>query len=113
MSNPMISSDRVEGTTVYNAAGDKLGSIDCMMIDKLSGQTRYAVLEFGGFLGMGTDHYPLPWSLLKYDTQKEGYVVPLTQQQLDNAPHYDGQARPDYDEAYGRKVHDHYGVAWY
>lgn len=51
----VISSDRVEGTDVYNEAGDKLGSIDDLMIDKRSGQVRYAVLEFGGFLGMGTD----------------------------------------------------------
>ena len=55
----VISSDKVEGTTVYNTAGDKLGSVDDLMIDKVSGQIRYAVLEFGGFLGMGTDRYPL------------------------------------------------------
>ena len=64
----VICSDKVEGTSVYNNAGDKLGSIDNLMIDKRSGQVRYAVLEFGGFLGMGTDRYPLPWNLLKYDT---------------------------------------------
>ena len=56
----VISSERVEGTSVYNQAGDKLGSIDDLMIDKLSGRVRYAVLEFGGFLGIGTDRYPLP-----------------------------------------------------
>ncbi|MBP6226081.1 MAG: PRC-barrel domain-containing protein, partial [Rhizobacter sp.] len=63
----VISSDKVEGTSVFNQAGDKLGSIDDLMIDKHSGHVRYAVMEFGGFLGMGTDRYPLPWSLLKYD----------------------------------------------
>lgn len=46
------------------------------MIDKHSGQVRYAVLEFGGFLGMGTELYPMPWSMLKYDTAKGGYVAP-------------------------------------
>src|SRR5688572_27810846 len=55
----VISSDRVEGTTVYNTAGEKLGTIDDLMIDKVSGQVRYAVMEFGGFLGMGTDRYPV------------------------------------------------------
>ena len=73
----IISSDKVEGTTVYDTAGDKLGSVDDLMIDKRSGQVRYAVLEFGGFLGMGTDRYPLPWDLLKYDVEKGGYMVPL------------------------------------
>ena len=73
----VISSDKVEGTTVYNNAGEKLGSIDDLMIDKYSGQVRYAVLEFGGFLGMGSDRYPIPWKMLKYATDRGGYVVPL------------------------------------
>ncbi len=111
MSNPMISSDRVEGTDVYNQDGEKLGSIDCLMIDKQSGQTRFAVMEFGGFLGMGTDQYPLPWGILKYDTEREGYVVPVDKEQLANAPKYDREDRPDYSDDYGRRIHDHYGVA--
>jgi sporulation protein YlmC with PRC-barrel domain len=61
MSNPCISSTKVTGTAVYNANGDKLGSIDDVIIDKVSGRVRYAALEFGGFLGVGTDRYPLPW----------------------------------------------------
>lgn len=112
MSHPMISSDRVEGTTVYNMAGDKLGSIDCVMIDKVSGHTRFAVMQFGGFLGMGSELYPVPWSLLRYDTQLEGYVVPLTKAQLEAAPKYTKDASPEYSEGYGRTVTDHYGVAY-
>ena len=106
----VISSDDVEGTTVYNTDGDKLGSIDHLMIDKASGQVRYAVMEFGGFLGIGTDRYPLPWTLLKYDTAKAGYVVPLDKSVLDKAPRYATQQRPDYDAVFGRRIHDHYGV---
>ena len=113
MSNPMISSDRVEGTDVYDTSGEKLGSIDCVMIDKVSGQTRYAVMEFGGFLGMGTDNYPLPWSMLKYDTVKEGYVVPVDKAKLENAPKYDKDNRPEYSDEFGQRVNDHYGVAMY
>ncbi len=106
----VISSDHVEGTKVYNTVGDKLGSIDDLMIDKVSGQVRYAVLEFGGFLGMGTDRYPLPWNMLKYDTTKEGYVVPLDKDRLEDAPRYASEERPEYDDAYGRRVNDYYGV---
>ena len=73
----VISSEKVEGTSEYNAVGDKLGSIDDLMIDKMSGQVRYAVMEFGGFLGMDTDRYPIPWKMLKYDTDLDGYVVPI------------------------------------
>ena len=106
----VISSDRVEGTAVYNDAGDKLGSIDELMIDKRSGQVRYAVLEFGGFLGMGTDRYPLPWNMLKYDTAREGYVVPLDKAKLDDAPRYDEDDAPEYTEEYGTRVNGYYGI---
>lgn len=108
----VISSDKVEGSAVYNGAGDKLGSIDDLMIDRQSGTVRYAVLEFGGFLGMGTDRFPLPWSIMKYDTRLDGYVVPVNKSQLENAPHYASNDTPDYTDAYGRKVYDHYGVNW-
>ena len=108
----VISSDRVEGTSVYNTMGDKLGSIDDLMIDKHSGQVRYAVLEFGGFLGMGTDRYPMPWNMLKYDTALGGYVVPLDKAKLENAPHYESERSPEYSDDYGRKVYDYYGVGW-
>jgi sporulation protein YlmC with PRC-barrel domain len=84
----VISSDKVNGTAVYNPNGEKLGSIDHLMIDKLSGQVRYAVMEFGGFLGIGTDRYPLPWNSMKYDTGLEGYVVSLSKEQLEIAPRY-------------------------
>jgi hypothetical protein len=110
--NDVISSERVEGTAVYNVEGDKLGSIDDLMIDKVSGQVRYAVLEFGGFLGMGTDRYPLPWNMLKYDTSKDGYVVPLDKARLEGAPHYAEADRPEYDTDYGRRVNTYYGVDW-
>lgn len=109
-SSHVISSDRVEGTDVFNIAGDKLGSIDDLMIDKRTGQVRYAVLEFGGFLGMGKDRYPLPWGMLKYDTTRDGYVVPLDKGQLERAPRYAHDDRPVYNDEYGRRVNDYYGV---
>ncbi|HEX3915656.1 MAG TPA: PRC-barrel domain-containing protein [Steroidobacteraceae bacterium] len=104
----VISSDKVEGTTVYNAAGEKLGSIDDLMIDQYSGQVRYAVLEFGGFLGMGTDRYPIPWSMLKYDTGKNGYIVPLDKVKLEKAPKYSDERIPTFDQEYGNRVNSYY-----
>ena len=112
MSNPVISSKKVQGTAVYNPQGVKLGSIDDLIIDKVSGNVRYAALEFGGFLGMGTDRYPLPWSKLSYSTEHDGDVVPLTEAQLEGAPRYRADERPDYSDEYGRKVYDYYGTPW-
>jgi hypothetical protein len=111
-SNPVITSDRVAGTDVFNPAGDSLGSIDYLVIDKRSGRIRYAVMEFGGILGMGADRFPLPWSMLRYDVDKEGYVVPLEKEQLGDAPRHPIDARPSYDESYSRAVHEHYGAPW-
>lgn len=107
----LIASDRVEGTRVYNRAGEKLGSIKNFMVDKASGQAEYVVIEFGGILGLGNDYYPVPWSMLTYDTEKSGYVVDVTKEQLDDAPRH-GAAFPEYDHNYGRRVFDYYGMAY-
>ena len=113
MTSDVISSDKVEGTKVYNDAGEKLGSIDDLMIDKQSGQVRYAVLEFGGFLGMATDRYPLPWSMLKYDKGQDGYVVSLDKAKLDKAPRYAEADVPAYTTDYSKRVDSYYGTGWF
>ena len=65
---PLIESDRVEGTSVYSTNGDSIGSVKRLMIDKVSGRVAYAVVSFGGFLGLGSDEFTVPWSKLTYDT---------------------------------------------
>ena len=82
----LISADKVEGTSVYNRSGDKLGSVKTVMIDKKSGKVAYAVMSFGGFLGIGSDLHPLPWAVLDYDTAEDGYVVDLDKDTLEKAP---------------------------
>jgi len=82
----LIGSDKVEGTPVYRSNGGRVGQIERVMIDKFSGKVAYAVMSFGGFLGIGEDYYPLPWSVLTYDPDLGGYKVNLTEQQLKNAP---------------------------
>jgi sporulation protein YlmC with PRC-barrel domain len=108
--HPTISSSRVEGTAVYNLAGEKLGAIDDLVIDKRNGHVRYAALAFGGFLGLGSDRYPLPWSLLTYDVEKDGYVVNLDMDQLKSAPRYAEGEAPAWSDDYGQRIHGHYGV---
>jgi hypothetical protein len=116
----LIGSDKVEGTAVYGADDQKIGSIERVMIDKVSGRVSYAVLSFGGFLGIGDDHYPLPWQSLKYDTSVGGYRTVVTEDQLKGAPRYGNDNAPRYgndnawnwnDPAQARMVNDYYGVA--
>ena len=106
----LIASDKVEGTAVYNRAGERLGSVYNVMIDKFSGQVAYAVMSFGGFLGVGERYHPLPWRALTYDTKLGGYVVDLGREQLEGAPSYARDEAPWGDPAYGRGVSGYYGV---
>ena len=84
----LIGSDKVEGTAVYGADDQKIGSIQRVMIDKISGKVAYAITSFGGFLGIGEDYYPVPWPTLKYDTRLGGYRTGLTADRLRGAPKY-------------------------
>lgn len=109
----LIGSDKVEGTAVYGPDEQKIGSIDRVMIEKTSGRVSYAVLSFGGFLGIGDDHYPLPWASLKYDTALGGYRTGITEDQLKGAPKYRSDDEWDWaDSKRGRAVHDHYGAPY-
>ena len=103
----LISSDKVEGTAVYDRRGEKLGSIHSLMIDKISGKVAYAVMSFGGFLGIGDRYHPLPWHVLTYDTGQGGYVVDLDRSKLEGAPTYGTSEMPNWsDRGWGQQVHD-------
>jgi hypothetical protein len=107
----LIGSDKVEGTAVYGADDTRIGAIERVMIDKISGRVSYAVLGFGGILGLGNDHYPLPWQSLKYDTRLGGYVTGITEEQLRAAPKYsDGSEWNWSDGRQNRALNAYYGV---
>lgn len=93
--NPLISSRRVEGTAVYNPKGERLGTIEQVMIDKLTGQVAYAVMSFGGFLGVGERYHPPPWAVLDYDPARGGYIIDLDKKTLVGAPHYGETSDPN------------------
>jgi hypothetical protein len=105
----LIASDKVEGTAVYDRNGTKLGSVYNFMVEKRSGHVAYAVMSFGGFLGMGSSYHPLPWNQLTYDPAQGGYVVDLTKEQLEGAPTYSASEAPRWnDPTYGRGIDDYY-----
>src|SRR5438067_13840505 len=103
----LIGSDKVEGTNVYRSNGEKVGSIERVMIDKRGGKVAYAVMSFGGFLGMGEDFYPLPWSLLTYNERLGGYEVNITEAQLQRAPKFTTLENWDW-QTRGRIVDEYY-----
>jgi sporulation protein YlmC with PRC-barrel domain len=106
----LIASNMVEGTSVYNKDGEKIGKILNFMVNKHSGQVEYAVMSFGGFLGMGEDHYPLPWKKLKYVVAHHGFVVDISKEKLEKAPKHERAAYPNFDPAYGMMINSYYGM---
>jgi sporulation protein YlmC with PRC-barrel domain len=88
-SHQLISSARVEGTPIYSQQGERLGTVHSVMIHKVTGQVAYALLSFGGFLGIGAHVYPVPWEKLHYEEDRRGYVVDINREKLENAPKLD------------------------
>lgn len=110
--NPsFISSEDVQGTDVYDNASNHIGEVDHLMIDKVSGKVIYAVLSFGGFVGLGKSHYPIPWAKLRYDTKLDGYRTDISESQLRDAPEFSDDAWGNRD--WETRVHSHYNVPPY
>ncbi len=112
-SGSLIAAEKVEGTDVYNLQGDHLGTVDDVMIDKVSGKAIYAIMSFGGFLGIGEKYHPLPWSALKYDETKGGYIVNLDKNLLEGAPTYDMGEEFLLTPYYGLRVGKYYNASSY
>ena len=104
----LIGSDKVDGTAVYGMDQQRIGSIQRVMIDKISGKVAYAVMSFGGFLGIGEDYYPVPWSTLNYDTNLGGYRVNFTNDQLKGAPKFTSSTDWGWNRENDKKVYDYY-----
>lgn len=115
--HPLVPAGRVNGKRVFNTEGEKLGEVEDVAIDKLSGQVAYAILSFGGFLGLGEDYFPVPWSLLKYDTELGGFVIPMDKDQLKDAPRFDREKLSGWDDTEAREAifgyYNQYGVGPY
>ena len=106
----LISSEKVDGTAVYNRNGDRLGTVHHLMIDKFSGNVEYAVMSFGGFLGIGESYHPLPWSALTYDPQMGGYVLDTDRDTLERAPRYTASSEPNWSDRTYRARIDEYWI---
>lgn len=100
----LISADKVNGTDIYSRRGDNLGEVESVMIDKLSGKVAYAVVTFGGFLGIGAERRALPWNVLRYVVNAEDDVLRKTPVYADNN---------NIDPEWGTRLHGHFGVPPY
>lgn len=106
----LIGSDKVEGTLVYRSDGTKIGKVDRVMINKVSGEVAYVVMSFGGFMGIGEDYYPLPWDELVYNEELDGYEVNVTEEQLKGAPHYSKHESWDWSDRSRSAIDEYYDV---
>ncbi|OWJ63992.1 PRC-barrel domain-containing protein [Inquilinus limosus] len=110
----LIASDKVERTPIRRPNGDRIGTIQRVMIDKRTGRVGYAVMTFGGFLGIGEDYYALSWSMLTYNEALDAYELDVSEDQLRGAPAHDRGERFDWDDRqWAQQVHDYYRVPPY
>jgi len=115
--HPLIPADRVNGTDVVSKSGEKLGKIEDVAIEKVSGDVAYAILSHGGILGIGAHYHPVPWKLLKYDTDQRAYVVPMEKADLEAAPGIDETELSGWNDELSRddiyRYYSGYGVGPY
>ena len=105
----LISADRVQGTPVFDHEGEKIGHLEDVMLDKETGKVAYAIMSHGGILGAGERYHPIPWSILRYDLEKQGYIVPMDKADLEKAPTL-AHTEIYGDDAWQQVVHSHYGT---
>src|SRR5579871_1684618 len=110
----VLAANTLTGDSVRNAAGEDLGKIDEIMIDIPSGRVAYAVLSFGGFLGMGNKLFAVPWDALTLDEDNHEFILNVSKQQLENAPGFDKENWPDMaDPTWGTEIYSYYGKTPY
>ena len=101
---------RVDDTVVYDPDGRKLGSVHSFHIHRATGQVEYAVLSFGGFLGLGQSFHPIPFSLLGVNEERGGYTITISKSMLDGGPSYRPDSAPVWDAPYARRISEYFGV---
>ena len=110
----LMGADTLIGNDVYNHKDEDLGDIKEIMLDVPNGRIAYAVLSFGGFLGMGDKLFAVPWEALKLDTENECFVLNVEKERLENAPGFDPDRWPDMaDSTWQSEVHSYYGTEPY
>ena len=109
--NVTLSATSLIGDKVKNSSGDDLGNIEEIMLDTNNGRISYAVLSFGGFLGMGDKLFAVPWNALNLNTDDKCFRLNVSKERLENAPGFDKDNWPNMaDQKWGRNIYDYYNV---
>jgi len=109
-----IRGKKVIGTNVKDTGGMTIGEVEDIVLDKQSNNIMFAVISFGGFLGIGEKYHPIPWSSLKYVPEEDAYVVDFTKDQLKAAPADSIEELTRDDGRYYRdQSYNYYGAARY
>jgi sporulation protein YlmC with PRC-barrel domain len=110
----VLAADTLTGDKVVNLQNEDLGKIEHLMIDLATGRIAYAVLSFGGFLGMGDKLFAIPWSALTVDTVEKRFILKVDKELLKLAPGFDKERWPNMaDRAWGTQVFKYYGAKPY
>jgi sporulation protein YlmC with PRC-barrel domain len=110
----VLSAGSLAGDSVRNTAGESLGKIEEIMIDIPNGRVAYAVLSFGGFLGMGNKLFAVPWNAFTIDEENKEFILDVDKKILENAPGFDKDNWPDMaNPDFGKQVYGHYGYTPY
>jgi sporulation protein YlmC with PRC-barrel domain len=110
----MFSLDDLQGLTVRNTEGEDLGKLEDVVVDGGSGRVAYAVLSFGGFLGMGGKHFAIPWQALQAGSTPEYLILDVPKKRLEEAPGFDRDSPPSYaDQHWGTEIYEYYGYQPY
>ncbi len=110
----VLSASTITGDKVRNRAGEDLGTIEEIMLDVTSGEVAYAVISFGGFLGLGDKLFAVPWNSLELNAEAHEFLLDVDKNTLENAPGFDKDNWPDFaDQSFGSQVHEHYSQPVY
>ena len=111
MHHGIVKSEQVVGVNVQNTAGDDLGKVEEIILDKNKGNVRYVVLSYGGFLGMGDKLFALPWEVFSYNDDEDCFVINVKEETLKNSEGFDKDNWPNFsDPQFGTRLHSHYGT---
>lgn len=107
----IVKGSKIIGKSVQTMRGKKIGEIEDLAIDEFDGQVRYAVLSFGGILGLGEKYFAIPWEALSLSDNKEHFALAVTERELEKAPGFDKNNWPDFaDPLYYATIYDFYQV---